>query len=188
MRLLILGAGRLGGTLGLRWAAHGHDVVWAVRDASSPQRRELAAHRNTRLVGPGEDPGGTDIVVVATPAGAALDALGCVDDWAGRVVVDCTNPVAFDSGMVSRIPVDEGSIAERIAARIPGARVVKTLNQVGSDIVADPARFDAPPLMYVAGDDAAADVPRAPDPSHHFNGERPCRVRTSTSTATSACC
>ncbi len=43
-----------------------------------------------------------------------------------------------------------------VARWLPGARVVKSLNQVGAEILADASGFAHPPAMLVAGDDAAA--------------------------------
>jgi predicted dinucleotide-binding enzyme len=43
-----------------------------------------------------------------------------------------------------------------VAGWLPGARVVKTLNQVGAEIMADPAMLGNRPVVFMAGDDAGA--------------------------------
>jgi hypothetical protein len=46
--------------------------------------------------------------------------------------------------------------AEHLAAWIPGARVVKTLNQAGAEVMGDASILQGRPVMFVAGDDDAA--------------------------------
>ncbi len=43
MKIAIVGAGRVGSTLGTRWSATGHDVVYGVRDPSEPRHAELGS-------------------------------------------------------------------------------------------------------------------------------------------------
>jgi 8-hydroxy-5-deazaflavin:NADPH oxidoreductase len=43
MKIAILGAGNVGGTLGAAWANRGHEVVFGVRDAADPKLKELLA-------------------------------------------------------------------------------------------------------------------------------------------------
>jgi len=45
---------------------------------------------------------------------------------------------------------------ETVAAWLPGARVVKALNQVGAEMMADNAGLPHRPVMFMAGDDAEA--------------------------------
>jgi 8-hydroxy-5-deazaflavin:NADPH oxidoreductase len=45
---------------------------------------------------------------------------------------------------------------ETVAGWLPGARVVKTLNQVGAEVMAATTGFAHPPVMFVAGDDREA--------------------------------
>ena len=40
MRIAIIGAGNVGGTLGKTWTAKGHDVVYAAREPDSPREPE----------------------------------------------------------------------------------------------------------------------------------------------------
>jgi predicted dinucleotide-binding enzyme len=66
------------------------------------------------------------------------------------------NPLAMQNG---RLGLDRGfntSGAEALASWIPGARVVKTLNQVGAEMMADNAGLPCRPVMFMAGDDSAA--------------------------------
>ena len=71
----------------------------------------------------------------------------------GQLVIDCTNAVA--KGMV----LEHGlatSAAEQLAARLPGAHVVKAFNQQGAEVLVAPLFDGLPAVGFVAGDDATA--------------------------------
>jgi hypothetical protein len=70
------------------------------------------------------------------------------------VVVDATNPLASSMRELTRDPDLSG--AERVARRLPTARVVKAFNTTGSANMADPAYGGVRPWMPVAGDDPDA--------------------------------
>jgi predicted dinucleotide-binding enzyme len=43
-----------------------------------------------------------------------------------------------------------------VASWLPGAKVVKTFNQVGANMMTEGRRFEQPPVMFLAGDDETA--------------------------------
>ena len=98
---------------------------------------------------------GTDAVVLAIPFDAVGDALAAAGDLAGRVLIDVTNPLRMGAAGLELLLGFDRSAAEQVASLAPGAAVFKTLNQVGFEVMADTAGYAAPPVMFVAGDDAA---------------------------------
>ena len=76
-------------------------------------------------------------------------------ELAGKVVVDCNNPLTWSAGPVWA-PPPEGSLAAAVAAAAPGARVVKGFNTFGAEHHADPGLTGAPAQVFLAGDDDAA--------------------------------
>lgn len=138
MKIAIVGAGDVGKTLGTGWSK-GHRVDYVGRTLPAAEKGALV--------------GAAEVVVVATPAhavDAALDGL----PLAGKIVVDCTNPLKPDlSGLTLGT---DTSAAEHLAAIAPGARVVKAFNTVGFNIMANPSFGDHSAVMFVAGDDAEA--------------------------------
>lgn len=161
MRIAIIGAGPVGSTLGARWAALGHAVTYGVRDPADARHGALTSGGNARLATPADAAAGAEVVVLTVPWPPAADVVRGLGDLGTRVVLDCTNPVSVTRAGVS--PVDTGgrSGAEILAAAARGGRFVKTLNQVGVNVMADTSRSPTPPLQFVAGDDAAAkDVAR----------------------------
>lgn len=151
MKIAIIGAGNVGGTLGRRWAAGGHDVTFGVRAGGEVKG---GAPAGTRVAGPAEAVRGAEVVVLATPWGVVAEAIASLGPLDGKVLIDCTNPIA--PGFVVDEGVRHASGAERIAALAPGARVVKTLNQTGFANMADPVFGGEPTVMFAAGDDAGA--------------------------------
>ncbi|MEJ6405132.1 NAD(P)-binding domain-containing protein [Yoonia sp. 2307UL14-13] len=150
---IVLGAGRLGGTLARRLAELGHDVHVIVPKPDDAKYQELASLEHITLASSGSPNRTSDAMFVATPWEATESALSDLDLAVGQIVVDCTNPVSYGAtGMTLAIDANT-SAAELMQGWLPAAKVVKTLNQVGSDILGDPAALSPPPMMGLASDD-----------------------------------
>ena len=73
------------------------------------------------------DPLAGDVVVLAIWYAAVDDVLGRYGDQLdGKVVVDITNPIDVDA--FEPLDLEAGSAAQEIAAKAPGAKVVKAFN------------------------------------------------------------
>lgn len=156
-RIAFIGHGRVGGTLADQMQRAGHAVTIAHAGAPSASLAAAIARNPGLAVAPPEraveDAG---IVVLATPFGANADALAPVAGLlAGRVLVDCTNPVGpgLTHGLRS-----ERSGAEAAAGLAPGAHVVKAFSVYGAETLADPRGMTAAmaPTMPICGDDPDA--------------------------------
>ena len=97
-----------------------------------------------------------DVVVLAVPYGAVADIVAQRgDQLAGKVVVDITNPVNFETFDSLVVPAD-GSAAAEIAAALPQSRVVKAFNTTFAATLASGTVGDAVTTVLIAGDDADA--------------------------------
>ena len=98
MRIGIIGTGTVGATLGKRWAATGHEVMFGAREPGSAKVTSLvaAAGVKTRAGSVAEAARFGEVVVLATPFDATEAAIRQAGDLAGRVVIDCTNPLKPD--------------------------------------------------------------------------------------------
>ena len=97
-----------------------------------------------------------DVVVLAVPYGAVADIIAQRgEQLAGKVVVDITNPVNFETFDSLVVPAD-GSAAAEIAAALPGSRVVKAFNTTFAATLASGAVGANPTTVLIAGDDADA--------------------------------
>ncbi len=66
------------------------------------------------------------------------------------------NPLTMRSGALELERGFTTSVGEAVASWLPHAKVVKTFNQVGADMMAAGNRFETRPVMFLAGEDAAA--------------------------------
>lgn len=154
MRIAIIGAGNVGAALARGWSRAGHEVVLGVRDAA--KHRALIEETGARALPPNGAAEAAEVIVVAVPHAAVFDAVAGLGALEGKVVIDATNAIAQGPDGPDLAVGFTTSAAEQIAERLPGARVVKTLNQVGAGVMADAGGFDPTPVMFMAGDDAVA--------------------------------
>ncbi len=104
----------------------------------------------------GSAPLSGDVVVLAVPFPAVdsiLEAYG--DAFAGKIVVDITNPLNFETFDSLVVPAGSSAAAE-IQARIPGATVVKAFNTNFAATLASRQVGELPTTVLVAGDSAEA--------------------------------
>ena len=156
MKIAIIGIGNVGGTLGPAWAKAGHDVIFGVRDPNSEKVKTVLENsgQKARAAGVAEAASAAEIVVFATPWSATQDAVQAAGSLDGKLVVDCTNPIAPDlKGLVIGTTT---SAAEQVAQWAQGARVVKAFNTTGSGNMANPLYESQPVTMFICGDDPEA--------------------------------
>jgi 8-hydroxy-5-deazaflavin:NADPH oxidoreductase len=152
MRLAMIGAGNVGSSLGRAWLAAGEDVHFGV---PRPDDAKYAALPRERLLPPAAAAREAEAVVLATPWPATEAAVKGLGALAGRIVIDCTNPVGMGAGGLELALGWDTSAGERVASWAPGAAVFKAMNQIGAENMDKAARFPVRPVMFVAGDDAA---------------------------------
>ena len=156
MKIAVIGVGRVGGTVGRRWADVGHEVIFGVRNPSDEKVKKLlgSVGKKTRATTVAEATAAADVVLLAVPWNAAQDAIKAAGKLGGKVIIDCTNPMAPGSQGFSRTIGPDISIAEMIAGWANDAQVVKALNITGSGNMADPAYGSQQATMLYCGDDA----------------------------------
>jgi hypothetical protein len=97
-----------------------------------------------------------DIVVLAVPYSALSDIVSRrADQLGGRIVVDITNPVNFETFDSLTVAAD-GSAAAELAAALPSSRVLKAFNTTFAGTLASGTVGDLVTTVLVAGDDADA--------------------------------
>ena len=156
MKIGIIGAGSVGGTLGKAWAAKGHDIVFGVRDphAKNVQDAVKATAGKARAASVKEATAQAEVVVLAIPWGATQDAIKAAGNLGGKIVIDATNPLKPDlSGLALGHTTSAGEEVARWAA---GAKVVKAFNTIGAQHMANPRFGGQSASMFICGDDAAA--------------------------------
>jgi predicted dinucleotide-binding enzyme len=155
MNIGILGSGNVGSTLGKAWAKRGHRILFSYsRDPKKLESLAASAGPNTRAGTPAEAVQFGEVILFAPPWPSVDHALKAAGPLAGKILIDCTNPLKQDlSGLEIGHTTSAG---EEIAKKTPGARVVKAFNMTGAENMANP-RFGAEQVtMFICGDDAAA--------------------------------
>lgn len=132
MRVAVIGAGNIGGTLGATWEAAGHEVAYGLRE---PGKKHGARTIDEAL-------SDADAVLLAIPGSAVVDF---VREHArgldGKVVIDATNNFRATS---------MNSWGELTQA-IPKAHLYRAFNTYGWDVFAKPALGGQQPDMFFAG-------------------------------------
>ena len=155
MRVGVIGSGKIGGTVAALLAAAGHEVE--IANSRGPASLRDVAGERLRPATVEEAATYGEVVVVATPL-AAYDALPR-DAFAGTVVVDAGNYYPARDGQIAPLDDDSTTSTEWLAAKLPGARVVKAFNTVFWEVLrdkGDPEAGDDRLVVLVAGDDADA--------------------------------
>ena len=157
MRITFLGYGNVGAPLADHLQRLGHTVTLAANDSRS-EGVQRAQARNAALaaVPPVQAVHDADVVFLATPFAANAEVIPpLAEALAGKVLIDCTNPVGpgLSHGLGS---VEAGSQAlQRMA---PLARVVKAFTIYGYENFENSAYpgYGVKPAMFFCGDHAAA--------------------------------
>jgi hypothetical protein len=156
MDVTIIGTGNMGRGIATRLLTGGHEVTLHDREADNSEAlaRELGGSVGAGTVG---DPIAGDVVVLAVPYEAAAPLVRQYGDaLSGKVVVDITNPVNWETfdGLVT--PPDS-SAAEEIEKEAPeGAQVVKAFNTTFAGTLVEGEVAGQPLDVYIAGDDEEA--------------------------------
>jgi len=154
MKIAVIGMGSVGGTLGQRWAAAGHTVTFGSRNPADPKGKTEAAGMKAEFASIHDAVASADVVVLTVPFDAIANALAAAGNLAGKVLLDCTNPLLPD---LSGLSVGQNtSGGEEVAKVAPGAKVVKIFNTTGYDNMANPNYGGTPVTMLYAGDNAGA--------------------------------
>ena len=155
MNIGIVGSGNVGSTLGKAWAKRGHKIVFSYsRDPKKLETLATSAGPNTRAGSPAEAAQFGEVILFAPPWSSVDHALKAAGSLAGKILIDCTNPLKRD---LSGLEIEHStSAAEEIAKKAPGARVVKAFNMTGAENMAKPHFGAEQATMFICGDDAAA--------------------------------
>lgn len=148
MRIAIVGAGNVGQALGNGWTKNGHEVRYAVPNPTDAKYAGLQAMAASEAIR------GAEAIVLATPWPATEAAVRGLGDLAGRIVIDCTNPLGMGPDGLGLVLGHDVSGGELVAQWAPGAAVFKTFNTTGFGNMVEPSGYAVTPVMFVAGDDA----------------------------------
>jgi 8-hydroxy-5-deazaflavin:NADPH oxidoreductase len=151
------GTGEQGRGLARRFALAGNPVIIGSRshDRAHAVAREIGP--NARGLANRDAAREASLVIAAVPWEGHADLLsGLATELAGKIVVDCVNPLGFDQRGAYPLPVAEGSAAEQAAGLLPGSRVVAAFHHVSAVLLLDPEVETIDMDVLVLGDDRSA--------------------------------
>ncbi len=151
------GTGEQGRGLARRFALGGLTVVLGSRDAGRAQAAAAELPGEVRGTDNAAAARAGDVVVVAVPWDGHRELLlSLAGELAGKVVVDCVNPLGFDKQGAFALPVEEGSAAQQAQAVLPDSRVVGAFHHVSAVLLLDEAVASVDTDVLVLGDDREA--------------------------------
>jgi len=157
MKIGIIGAGMVGGTLAHLLVPLGHEV--ALSNSRGPASlegmvAELGHRAHAMTVNDAAE--WADLVVLAVPW-RTPDALPPASSVTGKIVIDAMNPYRAWGGTYD---LGDSSSSEETRTRLPGARLVKAFNTIYFRHLATEGNTSLPDdkrrAIFVAGDDAEA--------------------------------
>jgi 8-hydroxy-5-deazaflavin:NADPH oxidoreductase len=165
MKTGILGSGDVGRRLGDGFIELGHMVKIGTRD---PSKGEVVQWVSNHGGEEGKASAGTftdaasfgEMIVIATSWDGTSNAIKMADptNFAGKIVIDVTNPLDFSKGMPPKLAVGySDSAGETVQRLIPEAKVIKAFNIVGNPHFVHPDFPNGgPPTMFICGNDEEA--------------------------------
>jgi len=154
MKIAILGTGNVGGALARVWTRKGHEIVFGTREPQSVKVQDLVANlgKRAKADSPEHAAQGCEAVVLATPWPAAQETLQSCGKLAGKLLIDCTNPLAPD---LSGLALGGNTSGAEQVAQWSGAPVFKAFNTTGAENMHRAAEFAVKPVMFYCGNDDA---------------------------------
>jgi predicted dinucleotide-binding enzyme len=157
MEIGTLGAGDFAQAFARRALQAGHKVK--LSNNRGPESLREIVNR----LGPGamaatkEEAAACEMVLLAVPWDNVVETLASLPKWKNQVLIDGTNPFHGKAGNFTPANVGNLSTSQLVAALVPGARVVKALNNMSvNNLEADPVVNGARRVAFISGDDDAA--------------------------------
>ena len=157
LKIGIIGAGQIGGTLAKLWVAAGHEVLISSRHPDELRSLAQSLGAKARVGTPRDAALFGDVVLVSVPYGA-MPQIGrdLKAELAGKVVLDTGNPYPQRDGdmALEARRVGTGVASPRF---LPGVRLVRAFNAINAGDLANEAhRAGQPIAIPLAGDDPQA--------------------------------
>lgn len=155
MKIGIIGSGNMGRSLGTLWAEQGHEVFFGARTAEKGQ--EIAAIAGHKTQGGSNDAAAmfAEVLLYTVRGVNPAEVLSSSEVLDGKILIDCNN---FDIPENFEYPAITQSLAEKLAAEVPAARVVKAFNTMAQELFElAPAPLEEHNVsVFVASDDPSA--------------------------------
>lgn len=146
MKIAIIGTGNVGGALATKWAQAGHQIFLGVQDTTQFKGKDLLQNPHTSVLPIQEAVAQSEVILLATPAKAAVAVAQSLGDTSGKIIIDAMNIV------MKQGPAGFSNTSEAILASTQTRDVVKCFNTTGFNNMQHTAYGDQVLDMFVAGD------------------------------------
>jgi 8-hydroxy-5-deazaflavin:NADPH oxidoreductase len=151
------GTGPQGRGLAYRLAGAGQQVIIGSRNAARAASTAAAIGIDVRGADNATTARESDLVIVATPWEGHAELLTTLrDELAGKIVVDCVNPLGFDKKGAYALRPEAGSAAQQAAALLPDSRVTAAFHHLSAVTLEDRQIEKIDTDVLVLGDERAA--------------------------------
>jgi predicted dinucleotide-binding enzyme len=146
MNIAVIGTGNVGGALATKWAHKGHRIFLGVNDTTQFKGKELLNNPHTTVHPLKEAVRQADVILIATPATAAVEVAESLGDTNGKIIIDAMNVV------MGRGPQGFSNTSDAILAHTQTRDVVKCFNTTGFNNMENPVYGEMAIDAFVAGD------------------------------------
>jgi predicted dinucleotide-binding enzyme len=157
IKIGIIGAGRIGGTLATLWVQAGHEVLISSRHPDELKGLAESLGPKAHVGTPSEATKFSDVVLISIPYGA-LPQLGkdLASELAGKIVLDTGNPYPERDGDMALEARRKGT-GVASAEYLPGVRLVRAFNAINyKSLQSEAHRAGELVGIPLAGDDSHA--------------------------------
>lgn len=146
MNIAVIGTGNVGGALATRWAHKGHRIFLGVQDLDNFKGKALLNNPETVALPVKEAVAAAEVILLATPAPAAVAVTQSLGDTNGKTIIDAMNIV------MGRGPEGFANTGDAILANTATQDVVKCFNTTGFNNMENPLYGNIAIDMFMAGD------------------------------------
>jgi predicted dinucleotide-binding enzyme len=145
MKIAILGAGNIGGTLGGKWSKAGHIVCFGVRDPHSPKTLAALEHaQDAKALNVSAAIRESDMILFSVPWKTVPEiAQAHAADLNGKLLIDATNN--FGGPVINNLSV--------LRNAAPDAKIYRAFNSLGWEVFANPVIDGQTADMFYSGPD-----------------------------------
>ena len=160
MKIAIIGAGNVGGTLGRILTQKGHEIVFGVRNPQSSKVQSAVDSTGRKALAASVEEAAShgEVLILATPWNATQEAIASSGNLTGKIIIDATNPLEMTpAGLAAGLTIGyTTSAAEEIAKWASGALVVKAFNNIGASCFENLQFGSQTATTFICGDDLEA--------------------------------
>ncbi len=150
MKIAIIGTGNVGGALATKWAKAGHELFLGVQDVNSFKGNHLLQNPNTQALSVADAAKSAEVILVATPAKAAIEVAQSLGDTTGKVIIDAMNII------MGQGPKGFTNTTDAILKHTQTTDVAKCFNTTGFNNMENPVYDGKAVDMFTCGNSAKA--------------------------------